>query len=79
LSNDLGFGAGFHVNSVLGGAKRPSGHADLASCTESAKPQLKCGRRSCHWLVCQLTNETLTSISKKYSFIIKNNNFIVRL
>jgi hypothetical protein len=64
---------------VLGGAKRPSGHADLASCTESAKPPLKSGCRSFHWLVEQLTNATLASIFKKYSFIIKNNNFIVRL
>jgi hypothetical protein len=79
LSNDLGFGAGFHVKSVLGGTRWLSAHAHLARCTESAKPPLKSGCRSFHWLVEQLTNATLASIFKKYSFIVKNNNFIVHL
>jgi hypothetical protein len=62
LSNDLGFGAGFHVNPVSGEALWCSGHADRAGGAGVYTGRLKNFCQFMHLSVYKLTNAILASI-----------------
>jgi hypothetical protein len=62
MTNDWGFGAGFHLNRVSLGAKLLSGPADRAGSTEGITWQLKTDCQFIHLQVYKLTNDILASV-----------------